>query len=325
MVVTRDDVARAAGVSSAVVSYVLNDGPRPVSAAARQRVLDAIEQLGYRRNSIARSMRTQTTESIGFVLPDIAMAYFATMTQRITEMARQRGLGVIVATSNGSTEIEREHLKDLAERRVDGVILMSVDPLQELIWAGELGMPVLVVDRPAVASAGTAAATTHLLTHGRRRLSRLAGPAEQSITIRRAVGWHGALTDAGIDEATTTVVHAPLTESAGYDSARSLLTARERPDAVVVDSPSHALALLRAAADLGIDVPGDVAVVACEIGSAAEYLVPRLTSVDSPLDQVAERAVDAIAAASPDDRLLSLDGTEFELHVRESCGSHPHP
>ncbi|MFF2487293.1 LacI family DNA-binding transcriptional regulator [Microbacterium sp. NPDC058062] len=319
--VTRNDVARAAGVSTAVVSYVLNDGPRPVSTAARARVLAAIEELGYRPDSVARSMRTRTTNSIGFVLPEIRLEYFSVMTQRITEIARARGLSVIVATSNGDVDVEREHLTDLAGRRVDGVILMSVDPAQDLTWAADLAMPILLVDRPIVAVEGTAAATEHLIASGRRRIARLSADAEGQMTRRRDRGWERVLRERGIAPADATLLRVDGSESAGYETARDLLTSPRRPDGVVIDSPLHAAAFLRAAADLDVRVPSEIAVVAIEFGRAAEYTVPRLTSVDSPLDQIAERAVDAITSASRDDRVLTLDGTEFTLTPRESSAS----
>ena len=319
--VTRNDVAARAGVSSAVVSYVLNDGPRPVSASARERVLAAIDELGYRRNNIARSMRTRSTNSIGLVLPEITLEYFSVMTQRITEIARARGLSVIVATSNGDIDVEREHLIDLAARQVDGVILMSVDPSTDLAWAGDLGMPVLIVDRPIVAVDSTAAATEHLLAIGRRRLARLSPSADTMMSRRRDTGWERALRKHGIDPADARVERVAPSEQAGYDAARRMLEVSDRPDGVVIESPLHAIALLRAAADLSVQIPTELAVVALEFGRSAEYSIPRLTSVDSPLDQIAESAVEAISRASRDERILSLDGTEFTLTVRESSDS----
>lgn len=319
MRVTRKDVARAAGVSPSVVSYVMNDGPRPVSSSNRMRVLAAIEELGYRRNSVARAMRTRKTNSIGLVLPDISIAYFSAITQRITEKARADGLSVIVATSNGSMDVEREHLSELAARQVDGVILMSVDPAQDLGWAGDLGMPVLVVDRPIVAVEGTIAATEHLLSHRRRRLARLTGPENDLMTRRRDTGWASVLTQHAIDPTDVVVMRAELSAEAGYAAARAMLASSSRPDAVLVDSPLHAAAFLRAAADLTLVIPSDVSVITCEYGREAEFTVPRLSSVDSPIDQIASEAVDTIRAASVDDRLLTLDGTDFNLCERESC------
>lgn len=318
MSVTRNDVARVAGVSSAVVSYVLNNGPRPVSAAARQRVLAAIDELGYRRNNVARSMRTRTTESIGFVLPEISLTYFSVMTHRITEAARARHLSVAVATSNGSIDVEREHLAGLSARQVDGIILMSVDPEQDFSWADGLGVPILLVDRPVVAVEGMVTAAEHLLARGCRRLGRLCGREDEILTRRRDAGWTRALEAHRIAPTDTVVARAGRSEHEGYLAARQLLAAAERPDGVIVDYPPHAPALLRAAADLGISIPDHVAVVAIEYGPAAEFTVPRLTSVDSPLDEIAELAVEAIAAASPNDRLLPFGNSTFTLNVRES-------
>ncbi|MDP9933744.1 LacI family transcriptional regulator [Paenarthrobacter nicotinovorans] len=323
MRVTRNDVARAAGVSPAVVSYVLNDGPRPVSKLYRKRVLAAIEELGYRRNTVARAMRMRKTNSIGLVLPDISIAYFSVLTQRITDVARARSLTIIVATSNGSTMVEREHLTELEARQVDGVILMSVDPAQDLHWAGEMGMPVLVVDRPAVAVESTVAAAEHLLSHGCRRLARLSGPENDLTTRRRDQGWAIALNQHNLGPENGAIKRADLSAESGYGAAIELLSEPERPDGVLIDRPLHASSFLRAAKDLGVAVPGDVSVITCEFGQAGEYTVPRLTSVDSPLDLIALQAVDRILAAAPEDRLLTLDGSDFTLSERESCGLGP--
>jgi LacI family transcriptional regulator len=318
--VTRNDVARAAGVSSAVVSYVLNDGPRPVSVAARKRVLDAIEELGYRRDSVARSMRTRTTESIGFVLPDITLSYFAVMTQHITEAARRHGLTVMVATSNGSLEEERKHLTDLAGRRVDGVILMSVDPFQDLSWTQGFGMPVLMVDRPLAAINIAAAATSHLVEHGLERIARVAAPADHAMTSRRDAGWLRSLRDHALPEDARLVAHAEVSPQGGYRAARRLLLGDVLPDGVVVDSAPQAVGFLRAAADFGVAIPGDISVIACEFGSEGEYSVPRVSSVDSPIQSIAARAAEAIRTAEPGDGLITLTDDGFGLHARESCG-----
>jgi LacI family transcriptional regulator len=320
--VTRNDVARAAGVSSAVVSYVLNDGPRPVSAAARKRVLDAIESLGYRRDNVARSLRTRTTESIGFVLPDITLSYFAVMTQQITQAAQQHGLTVVVATSNGSLDVERKHLTDLAGRRVDGVILMSVDPLQDLAWTQHIGLPVLMVDRPLAAIHIAEAATTHLVEHGLRRIARVGAATDHALARRRDEGWVRSLRSHGLPEDDRLVVHSATDSDGGYRAGIALLGGDDRPDGVVIDSAPQAVGFMRAAADLGVRVPEDIAVITCEYGSEAKFTVPRMSSVDSRIDAIAAHAVAAIRSAEPSDRLLTLSDDGFVLHPRESCG-HP--
>lgn len=102
MAVTRNDVARAASVSAAVVSCVVNGGPRPVSEAARARVLKAITELGYRPDGVARYLRTGSTRSIGLVLPDISLSYFAEMTQRLSDLSDARGHQLLVSTFCGT-------------------------------------------------------------------------------------------------------------------------------------------------------------------------------------------------------------------------------
>ncbi|MFV0405228.1 MAG: LacI family DNA-binding transcriptional regulator [Propioniciclava sp.] len=320
MPVTRNDVARAAGVSSAVVSYVVNGGPRPVSAATRQRVLDAIDQLGYRRDSVARSMRTGTTDSIGLILPDIGLSYFAVMTQRVTDIARQRGLSVMVATSNGRADLERDHLLEMAGRRVDGVILMSVHPQDELGTAEALGIPVLLVDRPSVAVNGMVTITEHLIDHGLSQVARMAPPPGYAISPRREVGWRRALEQRGLDPSTARIAQSDISEPAGYHAGRTLLDGDDPPEGIVVDSGPQAMGLLRAAADLGVRVPEDLAVIAMEAGVVADYTVPRLSSMDSPIEEIAAEALAAIATAPRRNGLLTLSGTAFSLHLRESCG-----
>ena len=99
---TRDDVARLAGVSSAVVSYVVNNGPRPVAEATRQRVLDAIDKLGYRPNAAARSLIMGRSDLVGLVVPDVRNPYFAAIAQEIEAAARARGLTLVLAQSSES-------------------------------------------------------------------------------------------------------------------------------------------------------------------------------------------------------------------------------
>lgn len=135
---------------------------------------------------------------------------------------------------------------------------------------------------------------------------------------RRDAGWQRALEERGVDPADARVLRVAASEQAGYDAAHQLVVTTDRPDGIVVDSPQHAMAVLRAAADLNLRVPTDLGVVAMEFGRAAEYSIPRLTSVDSPLDQIAEAAVEAITAAPREERLFTLDGTDFTLTARES-------
>ncbi|MFJ9590855.1 LacI family DNA-binding transcriptional regulator [Streptomyces acidicola] len=321
MAVTRNDVARAAGVSSAVVSYVLNNGPRHVAPATRQRVLDAIADLGYRRDVVARAMKTGSTDSVGLVLPEITPSYFAGMTQQITDAAGKRGLSVTVATSNGDAEVERGHLAELAQRRVNGVILFSVEPSLNLSWVRELGVPVLLLDRPLAVEEGAAAAA-HLAEHGCRRIARVFAPRYAFIE-QRDLGVARALREHGIDDDARLVIHAEATEQGGCLAAHRLLSPGPRPDGVIIDNPRQVAGFLRGAADLGVPVPEDVAVVGYDLGDHAEFMIPRVSSIDVNVGEIVSQAIEMIRNASPGDGLLAVPERGFSFTPRESCGHSP--
>lgn len=325
MTVTRNDVARAAGVSPAVVSYVTNEGSRPVAPATRERVQRAIDQLGYHPDPVARSMRTRKTSAVGLVLPDITQAYFARVTQALTNAARVEGLTLTVATSNGDPALERQSLAELARRRVDGAILMSIDPLQDFTWANELSIPILLVDRPAVATETAAAAVRHLADHGCRRIAHVTGRGDAGHDIRRKEGWAAAMRQAGLgDDEHRVVAEVDGSFEGGYQAGVALLSDRgTRPDGVVIDTPARALGFLRAAADLDVDVPGDLLVIAHEVGQLGPFTSPRLSSIDSIIEDVAVRSLRALRDLAGVRGMTPLDEhVGFELNLRESCG-HP--
>ncbi len=123
--VTHVDVARRAGVSTAVVSYVVNNGPRQVAPATAARVHAAIEELGYRPNLNARALRLGTTDLIGLVVPDSSNPFFAELAQGIERAAAQHGYSMVLVNSNNSGEQERLKVESLANRRVSGLLVAS--------------------------------------------------------------------------------------------------------------------------------------------------------------------------------------------------------
>jgi LacI family transcriptional regulator len=122
-VVTRTDVARLAGVSTAVVSYVVNDGPRPVAAHTAARVRDAIEVLGYRPNASARALKLGTTRVLGLVVPDASNPFYAELALEIERAATARGLALLVASSNSDLDLEARLIRNLAARQADGLMV----------------------------------------------------------------------------------------------------------------------------------------------------------------------------------------------------------
>lgn len=328
----RVDVARLAGVSPAVVSYVTN-GSHPVGAATRARVLAAIEELGYRPNAIARSLATSRSNTLGLLLPDSSNPYFAELSSAIEDAAFAAGYAVLLGNGADERSRERAYVRSFLDYRVDGVIVCPGDDsshaMEELSSAS---MPLVVTDRlsqdmafPAVVvdnTAGSRAATEHLIGHGRRVFACISGSSETSPARDRAAGWEQALTAAGLIVDRSLLLFVDFSVEAGWQATRELLEREHGIDAMFVASDLQAVGALRALADSGRRVGEDVSVVGFDGIRLGDYISPSLTTVAQPFDAIAATVVERLlelinrpATADPAPRILPT-----RLQIRESCG-----
>lgn len=210
--VTRDDVARLAGTSTAVVSYVINNGPRPVAPATRERVLGAIKELGYRPDRVAQAMASRRTDLIGMIVPDARQPFFAEMAHAVEQAAAERGKMVLVGNSDYRDEREVHYLRAFLGMRVSGLILVSQGPSERAAaeieaWDARV---VLLHERPeaiddvAVVTddiGGAQLATRHLLEHGNAYVACLGGmettPAVGDPVADHVEGWRRAMHESG--------------------------------------------------------------------------------------------------------------------------------
>lgn len=328
--VTRRDVARLAGTSESVVSYVLNAGPRNVAPATRDRVLAAIEELGYRPNAVARSLRTSRTRSLGLLVPDTANPFFAELAAHIAEHAAGAGHSLLLAHSREDPAREAEQVRFLLDRKVDGLLLIpACAPTECVDELAASGVRCVLVDRelPRLAAgavladhvAGARSAVEHLLEHGRRRIACVAGPHCASPTGERVLGWRSALHAAGVDPDTLPLLHTPFGRMAAYTVAVELLRAGPpQPDAIFVTSDEQAVGVLRAALELGLRVPQDLAIASFDGIAGSAYPVPALTTVSQPIAALSRAAVELLLAPeNPAGRRIVLPTT---LVRRGSCG-----
>jgi LacI family transcriptional regulator len=307
------------------VSYVVNSGPRPVSVDARRRVLEAIDELGYHPDGRARSLRLGRSHAIGIVLPDTTNPFFAEMAQAVEDAAYASGYAVLVCTTSDDIERERAHIANLASRRVDGLILMTARADQDLSEFIGLGIPVVAMDRSPDDSPvstirvdnahGARLGTQHLIEHGHERIAIIAGPVAAGVSRVRVKGFRRAMTTAGLTPGP--VIEASFDFEGGHRAAHELLATPERPEAVVVSSDVQAIGVLSAAAQLGVRVPEDVALVSFDGTRAGAFAVPALTSVAQPTAAMAERAFALLRG--PGDDLLHL-ALKPKLIRRRSCG-----
>ena len=324
--VTRADVARYAGVSSAVVSYVVNHGPKPVAPATAERVRDAIAVLGYRPNLSARALKRGSTQMLGLVVHDSSNPFFGTFALEITVEAARRGYVVLMINSRADVEMERRALDDLVGRQIDGVIVASTQPLAFSISHQASSVPAVLIDCsvpvPGHASVGpdalNAARTVveHLITvHGHTSIGMVIGN-DGSDLDRREEGWQIALRAAGLPDGP--IARAPFSREGGYQGGRQLLAGPDRPTAIFASSDMQAVGLLKAIREHGLAVPKDIAVVAFDGTAESEYSSPPLTVVRQPVREMAVRAVTRVLTEGM--RPEGHEKFDMELVVRESCG-----
>lgn len=319
---TRNDVARLAGVSSAVVSYVVNDGPRPVAAATRERVLAAIEKLSYRPNSAARSLITGRTDLLGLIVPDVENAYFAGLAKAVETEATRRGMKLVLTQC--FTPDLPEMVESLASHQVDGIITATLPPAGMIIRGRgpqvpmvklSLAMPIDPV--PALWPdfyGGTKSAVSHLVeSHSHTRVGLVTGA--DSLDVREN-GWRDALTQRGLEPGP--IIRIPWSSDGGVDAAQRLVDAGLPVTAVFVASDQQALGLLAGFHRLGIRAPTDVAVASFDGSRSSAYAIPSLTTVGVPFADMARDAIDELMGKRAVNRSYPTT-----LIVRESCGCAP--
>lgn len=337
---TRNDVARLAGVSPAVVSYVMT-GARPVAPATAERVRAAMTTLDYRPNSSAQALRSGRTRTLGLVVPDIGNPFFAEFAVRIEAAAAERGYALLLATSHDDVATQHRVLAELVARGVDGILLASVGrhgtgASTRLQTSSDT--PMVWIDAPDAVDGvdgvigvgqdvgvGVALIIDHLVAvHGCHRLALVVGTDPDGGTDPRRETWASATRSAGI--ASGRVTTADWSRADGHRAALELLTGPDRPDAVVAASDLLAIGVLRAAADLGLRIPQDVAVVSFDGTVETAYSVPRLTTLRQPIEEMAVAAVEAVLSeavpseAGTDGRRPRRSAFLGTLVIRESCG-----
>jgi LacI family transcriptional regulator len=322
--VTRSDVAKLAGVSSAVVSYVVNDGPRPVAKQTARRVRDAMDKLGYVPNASARALRRGKTETIGLIIGDSLNPFFVQYTFELVTAAAARGKQILIGDSRQSSVEERGIVDELLSRQVDGLLLAS--PFSRHYSAELLGVPTVLIDYPggipgrltvgSAAEAGAEEVVAHLISHGRTRVGLVVGDHGFGNPDPRERGWRNALTTAGLPLGPA--VRVPFSREGGYAAAKALLDQDPGLDALFASNDLQGIGALRALNERGVRVPEDIAVASYDGTKESEFSWPPLTAAKQQLDLLAAGAID----------LLEEPGTVAGKHLqiptvlirRASCG-----
>jgi LacI family transcriptional regulator len=287
--ITIAEVAKQAGVSTMTVSRVLN-GRGEISIQTRTRVQEIIEKLGYRPNSLARNLKTQTTQTIGLIVPDITNPFFPEFVKGAEDKAAELGYAMILCDFGRNPAREKRALQLLEDKRVDGLILCSSGlPDEELVPLLKNQRAVVLFDRllePSIAGAvrvddvyGGMLAANHLIQLGCRKFGLLSGPKYYLGSGQRRYGFYSAIETRG--NKPDTIVESPCEpdETGGYEAAKELLTAHREIDGLFCFNDLVALGALQACGEFGIPVPQRLAIVGFDDIRLARLTVPQLTTI----------------------------------------------
>jgi DNA-binding LacI/PurR family transcriptional regulator len=296
---TLADVARLAGVVPMTVSRAINQSGY-VSAEVRERVLKAVDELGYRPNILARQLKGQRINAVGVLLPDIANPFANELLIGIKEVLDAAGYTAFITTSGGSVEKESAALQSFVDHRIDGLLVATRgsglgDKALEQIAAQHV--PIVTVGRPVTMEGvdcvsanhyqGAYEAVTHLIERGHRRIGYIGIAKPGSPTPRRFDGYKAALAAADIhfvENYAVRAVDAPAfaTEEDGYLGLLELAKLPEPPTAVFARNDFAAFGALRAAHTLGLAVPEQIAIVGFDNIRMTAYTTPPLTTIEQP-------------------------------------------
>jgi LacI family transcriptional regulator len=321
-----------AGVSVGTVSNVLNR-PDTVSGPTRERVQDAIAQLGFVRNESARHLRAGSSRTIGLVVLDIANPFFTDMARAVEDVAGEHGLAVLLCNSAGDQARESRYLELLTEQRVQGVLITPTAELSpDLEGARSRGVPLVLVDRRAPGPdqcsvavddvLGGRLAAGHLLERGHRRIAFVGGSSGLPQVQERHAGVVAAIRETtGSDDSLTVLSPSGLTVAGGREAAERIigLPAARRPTAMICANDLLALGVLQEMVRHGFAVPDDMAIVGYDdIDFAAAAALP-LSSVRRPRYELGRRAAELLLEEASDESHRHQQPVfEPQLVVRES-------
>ncbi|MCV9961795.1 LacI family transcriptional regulator [Pararhizobium sp. BT-229] len=329
---TVKDVARDAGVSVGTVSRVLAKN-ETVNPAIRQRVEEVIERLGYRPNSLGRSLRLNKSDIIGLVIPDITNPFFAELAKHLETLASAAGYSVLLANTHEDPKAERKQVQSLLGRAPAGIVIAPVSGS----LVGEIlpdGVVSVAIDRGLTGHSlvatdnfeGGRLAASHLLELGHRRIGYISGPSTTDVSIQRLNGFRGRIEETFSNQSQhvveLTVLEGNFDYKSGEAIGRQLLLGdiKQRPTAIATANDQQAIGLLRASRDLGIRVPEDLSIVGFDDIPLASLVLPRLTTVRQPLEEMAEIAVRAVLRGGA---IMGLVTLKPALVERDSTAAPP--
>ncbi len=329
---TIKDVARRSGVSVSTVSRVLNNQPY-VAEDLKQRVLEAIEELGYEPSRVAQRLRMPKSRLIGVVFSDIVNPFYIDVLRGIEHVVSQEGMSVMISNANADPKREEGIIRLMQLERAAGIIIA---PTQEdspaVAKIKETGLPITVIDRQMSNVQvdtvlvdnfnGSLSAIQYLIALGHTRVGVISGPLHLTTGRERYAGYLQAMSDAGIKVDSSLTRFGDYRQSSGYALAQDLMTSTNPPTALFVANNQMTIGALNAIHQMGRKIPDDVAVIGFDDLSWAVSLNPPLSTIAQPTFEIGVNAAELLLARLRNgDRPPRTVILKTQLVVRESCGT----
>ncbi|MBA3875024.1 MAG: LacI family DNA-binding transcriptional regulator [Anaerolineae bacterium] len=298
---TMRDVAENVGVSIQTISAVINNKPE-ITLQTRQRVMDAIHQLGYRPDRTARSLRTGQSHTLALIVSDIANPSFATIASTAEDCAQTNGYYLTVHNTHDDPVREEKYVQAAAERGLDGVILVSAeDRMDSSIVLENAQIPFVAIDRIPEGYTGLSVtldnvkagqlAARHLLGLGHTRLAHISGPLRLRLARERLSGFETVLQEKGLSLKPEWVCESNWYCEEGYLAMKKMLQSSPLPTAVFAANDRMAIGAIQAIYEVGLRVPEDISVIGLDDIEVSAYHIPALTTIRQPFANLATQAI----------------------------------
>ncbi len=338
---TQIDVARLAGVSRATVSYVVNgltEGPISITEETRQRVLHAINELGYQPDAMAQSLRSGTTNTIGLLIPDMHNPHYWQIASGVEQEAQSEGYDLLLISTSLDPDRELHSVRSLSRRRIDGLILVLTyenqvnDEIEQLVQRRK---PLVMMNAgignvdgiDVVATSFQKGATQlmeYLLSLGHRCIGLIYGVAHDQMGWDRLTAYQAALQKASLPTEDNLIEYCGTTLEEGYQAAGRLLDRSPRVTALVVINDLLAIGALRAIAERGLRVPEDISIASFDDIALASYVNPPLTTVRMDAEELGRTSARLVFSRLVNPKLAPQNvHITGQLVIRSSTGPAP--
>jgi LacI family transcriptional regulator len=296
-----NDVARTAGVSITTVSHVINN-TRKVDPVTREKVELAMQDLGYRPNSLARALRSGDTNTIGMIVPDVSNQFFADFSRNIENYGFEENYSVILCNSDNDMKKQSSYVDTLISKQVDGVIFISAgESSEDLKKLYHYRIPIVVVDRDVELEyadvvlldneAAGYEATQYLIQLGHQKIACISGPNDLTPSNARVHGYQKALAENNINFDPAYLVSGDFRFQSGEQAMNQLLSLPHLPSAVFVLNDMMAIGAFTAIRKAGLNVPKDISIIGFDNILMTTAVTPMLTTVGQPIDEIAKISI----------------------------------